>query len=196
MLFKYKEYSNMGKIFCLETEWKQNVHDLKDKSKALAILEFLERSQNTNYVFRNVATLADFVYYINHLNYSTYNSFSIIYLCFHGKESTISFANNEKIDLIEFAENNQGIFEGRNVHFGSCSTLKISKENINYFKKKTGARMVTGYETSVEIIRSFVFELWLLNEMCEHPNYTGTKIFELAQNRMPYYTKKFKFVAY
>ena len=31
MLFKYKEYSNMGKIFCLETEWKQNVHDLKDK---------------------------------------------------------------------------------------------------------------------------------------------------------------------
>ncbi len=56
--------------------------------------------------------------------------------------------------------------------------------------------MISGYETDVDLVTSFVFELWLLNEMCEHPNYTGTKIYDLAQNRMPYYTKKFKFVAY
>lgn len=188
----------MSKIFCLETEWKQNVHDLMYKSTALPLLEFLKASpRNTDFIIRNVATTADFDYYIEHLYHDTYNSYNIVYLCFHGSKSSIELAHkDESINIIEFAENNKGIFEGKNVHFGSCSTLKMKSEDIKFFKKETGARMISGYETDVDLVTSFVFELWLLNEMCEHPNYTGTKIYDLAQNRMPYYTKKFKFVAY
>ena len=34
----------MNRIFCLETEWDQTVHDLKSKSSALPLLDFLENT--------------------------------------------------------------------------------------------------------------------------------------------------------
>ena len=37
-------------------------------------------------------------------------------------------------------EENLGIFEGRNVHFESCSTLKMSEKDIKIFKQLTKAR--------------------------------------------------------
>jgi hypothetical protein len=186
----------MSKIFCLETEWKQSIHDLKEKSNVLPLLEFLQTSCGVDYVFRNVATYSDFEYYINHLYYESYNSFDIIYLCFHGSSARIELANNEFINLLEFAEKNKGIFKGKNVHFGSCSTLNMDEESIKYFKKETGARMITGYKTSVDFVTSFVFELWLLNEILKYPDYAKIRTLKLADEQMSYFVNSFKFVAY
>lgn len=186
----------MGKIFCLETEWNQSKHCLKFKSSAQSLLEFLENASGISFTFRNVATEQDFIYYIKHLQYDSYKQYDIVYLCFHGYNSGISLANGNSIDLIKFAQENRGIFEGKNVHFGCCSTLAMSENDIKLFKKETEARLVSGYAVDVEFVNSFVFELWLLNAMSEHPNYAGKRIFDYANNRMPYYTKKFKFVAY
>ncbi|MBQ8606632.1 MAG: hypothetical protein IJ417_00370 [Bacteroidaceae bacterium] len=186
----------MGKIFCLETEWKQNVHDLKEKSSILPLLEFLKTSRRVDFTFRNVATISDFTYYVNHLYNDTYNRYDIIYLCFHGIPSKIELANGETLDLIDFAEKNKGIFKGKNVHFGSCSTLNMSEEDIKYFKRETGARMITGYQTSIEFVTSFIFELWLLNEILDHPHYAQKRLLDLVETRMPYWGDIFKFVAY
>ncbi len=62
----------MKKIFCLETEWETNVHNLKRKPTVLALLEFMENTRyiEVPFVFRQVATELDFHYYIDHL----YNS--------------------------------------------------------------------------------------------------------------------------
>lgn len=35
----------MNKIFCLETEWDQTIHDLKKKSTVLSLLDFLQNAQ-------------------------------------------------------------------------------------------------------------------------------------------------------
>lgn len=53
----------MNKIFCLETEWDQSMHDLKKKSTVLPLLDFLENAINIEYTFRQVATESDFNYY-------------------------------------------------------------------------------------------------------------------------------------
>lgn len=186
----------MGKIFCLETEWNKSKHDLKYKSSAQSLLEFLENSKGIQYTFRNVATETDFEYYIHHLYYDSYKLYDIVYLCFHGEKSNIEFANRTHIDLLEFAKNNPGIFEGKNVHFGCCSTLAITEDDIKLFKKESGARMVSDYAVDVEFINSFVFELWLLNAISENPQYAGKRICDLAHSRMPYYAQKFKFIAF
>ena len=34
----------MNRIFCLETEWEQTVHDLKSKSAVLPLLDFLRNT--------------------------------------------------------------------------------------------------------------------------------------------------------
>ena len=91
----------------------------------MPLLDFLENTINIEYTFRQVATESDFNYYIDHLQQPSYSAYDLIYLCFHGQKKCICFADKTDLDLMAFAEKkeNFGIFEGRNVHFGSCSTL-------------------------------------------------------------------------
>lgn len=189
-------------IFCLETEWEQSIHDMKYESQARPLLEFLYNSNGIGHIFRQVATKEEFDYYISHLARASYKNYGIVYLCFHGNKGNIAFADNgkfgseAKIELMDFAEENQGIFEGKVVHFGSCSTFKVNEEEIKSFKSLTKASMVSGYQKDVEMTGSFIFEAWLLNALYSHPNYRAKRLLDLAQKEMPYFIDKYKFVAY
>lgn len=109
----------------------------------------------------SLATESDFNYYIDHLQQPSYNAYDLIYLYFHGQKKCICFADKTDLDLMAFAkkEENLGIFEGRNVHFGSCSTLKMREEDIKTFKQLTKARMITGYTN----IKSSIYETFSIN---------------------------------
>lgn len=191
-----------NKIFCLETEWEQSIYDLRYDSKAKPLLEFLNNSSYIDFSFRQVATKADFEYYINHLKQPSYKNYSIVYLCFHGDRSKIYFADKGKCggesfyDLRKFAKENPNVFENKCVHFGSCSTLKMKKEDIFEIKKQTGALMITGYERTVEMTESFIFEAWLLNTLNKHPNYRSSRLTKIALEEVPYFVERYKFVAY
>ena len=89
----------MNRIFCLETEWDQSMHDLKKKSTVLPLLDFLENTINIEYTFRQVATESDFNYYIDHLQQPSYNAYDLIYLCFHGQKKCICFAAKNNWDF-------------------------------------------------------------------------------------------------
>lgn len=188
----------MDKIFCLETEWDQSVHDLKMKSAVLPLLEFTENKYNLNipHIFRQVATASDFDYYIKHLREQSYKSYDFIYLCFHGLNSEITFANKESITLENLASQYGDVFEKRKIHFGSCYTLSAPEEEILQFKRATKARLITGYTKSVPFMESFIFELWLIRKMHRHDSYGAKKLLALAEKEMPFYTKKLGFIAY
>lgn len=188
----------MNRIFCLETEWDQTLHDLKKKSTVLPLLDFLENTIKIEYTFRQVATEHDFKYYIEHLQQQSYSAYDFIYLCFHGHKKCICFADGTDLDLITFAEKKEslGIFEGRNIHFGSCSTLKMRDEDIHQFKQLTKARMITGYTKDVDLTSSFIFETWLMNAIHRNGGYAAKRINDLAEKEMPYLTKLFGFKAF
>lgn len=188
----------MNKIFCLETEWNQTIHDLKSKSTALSLLEFLGNANKVGYTFRQVATKFDFKYYIKHLQQASYKNYDLIYLCFHGEKRCICFADKTNLDLVNFAmeEEYYGIFENKNVHFGSCSTMKMNDEEIQKFKRLTKARMVTGYTKNVDFTSSFIFEAWLLNTIHINKGRTAKRIKNLAEKEMPYFTELFGFEAF
>lgn len=191
-----------NKIFCLETEWEQSVYDMKYDSQAKPLLEFLYNSNGIDYTFRQVATKADFDYYISHLMRASYKDYNIVYLCFHGNKGKIAFADSGKygdkdsIGLLEFAKDNEGIFEGKVVHYGSCSTFKAGEDEIMEFKRLTRAAMVTGYQKDVEMTGSFIFEAWLLNALYNHPQFRAKRLLDLAQKEMSYFVEKYKFIAY
>ena len=188
----------MNRIFCLETEWEQTVHDLKSKSAVLPLLDFLKNTIKIDYCFRQVATKFDFRYYIEHLQQPSYSAYDLIYLCFHGQKRSICFADKTDFDLLSFAEKEEynGIFENRNVHFGSCSTMKMTYEDIKTFKRLTKSRMVTGYTKNVDFTSSFIFEAWLLNTIHTNEGYAAKRINALAEKEMPYFTKVFGFEAF
>ena len=188
----------MNRIFCLETEWEQNVHDLKRKPTVLALLDFMERTRyiEVPYVFRQVATEHDFNYYIDHLYNASYATYDVVYLCFHGKSGQIVFPDGSKYTLQRFEEEKPGIFDGRTVIFDCCSTLRLREEDAKAFKKKTGARMVIGYGKTVGFVKSWVFEMWLLNALHSHEKYGPSKLTELAEKEMPVHVKNLDFRVY
>ena len=191
-----------NKIFCLETEWEQSVSDMKFEPQAKPMLEFLNNSNGIEFAFRQVAAKSEFAYYIRHLKRASYKDYTIVYLCFHGEKCRIVFADSGKYggerhyDLIEFAEANNNVFDGKIVHFGSCSTLKMNEQKIKEFKILTGASMVTGYEKPVEMTESFIFEAWLLNTFYKHPDFRAKRMIDLARKEMPYFVERYIFVAY
>lgn len=202
----HKIERNMSKIFCLETEWIQSVHDLKTDSYVKPLLDFLYTTGIYNgidaYTFRNVCCKEDFNYYMEHLRHKSYYDYNIVYLAFHGDEGGIEFPADRKqkhlYTLRNFADEHEGIFKERpvNVHFGSCLTMNTNEEDILYFKNKTGANMVTGYERSVPFVESFIFETWLMNAMAQHPDYRAVRMQTLADKEMAFYVDKLKFKAY
>lgn len=183
----------MGGIFCLETEWKQSIHDLKEQSKVLPLLEYLKRVNNTQYVFRQVATIHDFDYYITHLLYDSYSNYNTVYLCFHGYVSNIAFADKNNISLQDIGEKYTSIFEGKKVHFGSCSTLHITEKEAMQFKANTKAKLLTGYAREVPFVESFLFELWLINILANHKGIGPLKLKYKAEKEMYFLYNKLKF---
>lgn len=188
----------MNRIFCLETEWEQNVHDLKRKPTVLALLNFMENTRyiEVPYVYRQVATEHDFHYYIDHLFNASYEPYDVVYLCFHGESGMIAFADGSYYTLRRFEDEKPGIFKKRVVIFDCCSTLRLEEEEAMAFKRATGARMVVGYGKTVDFVKSFVFEMWLLNALFEHPKYGPSKLMALAEREMPEHVAKLDFRVY
>ncbi len=185
----------MSCIFCLETEWDQSIHDMKKDSSVHPLLQYLN-SLGIEFVFRQVATLNEFKYYIEHLLWATYQRFDTIYLCFHGSSEKIWFANKESISLQEIAQEYPSIFKGRNVHIGACCTLKVRKNVINDFKLSTEANLVTGYAKSVKFHDSFLFELWLMHLFANQKNLDSSKLQKKVEKQMQYYCDKLRFKIY
>ena len=192
----------MNRIFCLETEWVQTIHDLKRKSTVLSLLELVNSTfgEDIPFVFRQVASLSDFNYYLDHLMAPSYDAYDTIYLCFHGTEGEIHFADKlsdqPSYRLLELATDYQGVFKGRNIIFGSCWTLKAKEEDLVLFKKTTGARIVIGYSKSVKSDDSFIFEYWLLCALAKHPDYGAKRLLALAEEEMPFLVKKLGLICY
>lgn len=155
----------------------------------------MENTVKIDYSFRQVATEYDFNYYIQHLQQPCYSAFNFIYLCFHGQKKCIRFADGTDLDLISFAEKdeNRGIFDGRIVHFGSCSTLKMRDDDIKTFKQQTKARIVTGYTKDVDLISSFIFEAWLIDTIYSKGKINAQRLKVLVEKEMSYFSQKFGF---
>ena len=72
-----------------------------------------------------------------------YKNYKIIYIACHGDVGTLSLEGKDgEINLEELAEMSGSFFEGRIVHFSSCSTL-ADPEAVEKFKKNTGAKLVS-----------------------------------------------------
>ncbi len=183
----------MSSIFCLETEWEQSIHDMKKESSVRPLLQYLNASEGIEFVFRQVATRAEFEYYLEHLSRLSYQRFDIVYLCFHGMEGEIAFANRECISLLQIAEQFPKIFTERKVHFGSCNTLKVGKNIISEFKESTGAKLVTGYAKAVPYHNSFLFELWLMHLLTHHKSLGPIKLEAKVEKEMKFYGETLRF---
>jgi hypothetical protein len=126
---------------------------------------------------------------MNYFNKSAFKSkkYPIVYISTHGLTSTICLEgvkedkrkkkqdeeNDEsksEIKLSELAKISNGFFKDRIVHFSSCLTLRNIDATLE-FKQETGALYVSGYQKSVDAMRSVILDMAYLNALqCYHPN--------------------------
>ncbi|MCB9211525.1 MAG: hypothetical protein H6609_19345 [Ignavibacteriales bacterium] len=150
----------MKGIYCLEGIWDEN---LSNKRSVHPILDLLKSNSNIPYIYRDVATKEEFVFFINKFKQKKYSNYSILYLAFHGEENKILASNKSEINLEDLADILSNSCRRKIIFFGSCRTLNIDKRLLKKFLKETGALAVCGYKSEVDWLVSTAFELLLID---------------------------------
>lgn len=174
-------------IFCLEGEWGSG---LEDRRSVQPILDLLDRLDLAESVRRDVATRAEFFYYLKHWAKKSNRRFPILFIACHGEGEHIyvrdasdrehaawARGSYEKdpddapwIELDELASVLDGEAEGRPIYFGSCSTMRADDTTLKAFARKTGAPAVIGYESDVDWLAAASFEVMLLDQIAQNPH--------------------------
>lgn len=150
-------------IFCIEGVWN---NDLKDKTSIRSALDFIEHNGAVKHIHKNCSTPDQLEEWLKEAVLKRYKQYGIIYLAFHGHPGTLQVGKRKKMTLGEIAEVLQDKAEDKIIHFGSCSTLAISKWEINRFIKKTGALAVSGYSCDIDFMPSTFLDI-LYFQFCQ-----------------------------
>jgi hypothetical protein len=163
----YKKASEAKGIFCLEGDWWNDLKHPTSTESALRLLkEFPPRY--TPYIHRDVATRAEFDYYVQKWLQVGHASYPILYLAFHGTPGTIQFGDLRKqeniISLDELEQSLLGSCKGRIVYFSSCDTMGENGNRLRRFLRRTQVLAVCGYRSYVDWLTSVAFDLLFLGQ--------------------------------
>jgi hypothetical protein len=170
-------------IFCIEGDWDKNP---TKKISIKSSLDFLEQNSTIKTSHHKCSTKEEFYKRINQFLTKRNEKFSIFYFAFHGSCNGI-LIGKEFIDLNELGEQFERKLHNKIIHFGSCSTLKISKKQINNFLEQTNALCVSGFKKDIPFTSSTLFDA-LYFELCQ--NYKNTASIESKMKH--YYENKIK----
>ena len=150
-------------ICCIEGYW--NEADFRDTSSIKGALQLLQDNDKVDYAYRRCATMPEVVKIITEFCKPSYKDFGIIYFASHGTKSCIRFDDTD-VSLDDLAKYFSNQFTRKIIHFGSCSTIKVDKRNLNKFLCETGAAAVSGYKNDVDFLKSTVLDL-LYFQLCQ-----------------------------
>lgn len=143
------------KVACIEGDW----GGPRDKRSVEPVLRILEANVPGEVLLKRCSTVEEFRYHMDQI--ARLPSFEIIYLAFHGTPGRIQNYGPLDIALEDLADIMGRRFEGRIIHFGACSTLKVSQDRISQFIEATRVTAVTGFDLDVDWVESTAFDLLL-----------------------------------
>ena len=155
-------------VFCLETDqWYRQ----KDKSSIEPALRLLERFAGVSFEHRDVATIAEFKFFLDKYLASGYKNYPILYLGFHGWgagddfDAGLEIGDGSEITLEELEEWIGGRFKNRLIYFGACGVMATHGNRLNRFIERTGAVAVAGYRENPEWLESAAFDMLALGRL-------------------------------
>ncbi len=163
-----KTYESRRGIFCIETAtWDQE--NEKSHLSVRPMLEILRNLTDIPFIHRDVATKGELKYFLERwasLKDDRGNAtYPILYAGFHGTEGQIYLNSETMIDIDDIRMYLDSKCENRVIHFGSCSTLAISPEELHDFLDTTEASAVSGFEKDIDWLESFSFECMYLRSL-------------------------------
>ena len=160
-------------IICLEAEWEYR-YDKRNKFSLNTepLLNWLRTFHGCDIVYRHILNKQDLQYYLDYFasHKREFKKYDIIYIACHGWHHAISLEGEDgHIDLSELKTMANGFFENRIIHFSSCKTL-ANPDEARKFKEGCGARLVSGYEISVDAMTSAIADAAFFNEIMNYQN--------------------------
>lgn len=142
-------------IYCLEGNWNKNP---RSHQSVKPMLELLRTFSGIKYIYHKCNTREEFFYRLEQFTKGYYKNYTVLYLAFHGLTNRI-LVENQPITLKEIATALESKLADKIVHFGSCSTLRTTEKNIQYFISTTDCQFISGYCKDVNYIEACAFEL-------------------------------------
>ncbi len=149
-------------VFCIEGDWDAN---LNQTATVRPVLSLLKHNAGVRYIYRDCSTIEEMEFLIDKWRQKTYAQYKILYLAFHGSESTILIDRRHRMTLAELGKRLGCRCQGRLIYFGSCSVLAVDTRTIRRFLKATGAKAVCGYTTDVDWMKSAALDLIAISEL-------------------------------
>lgn len=150
-------------IFCVEGNWNNN---LESNSSLHNALRFIAQNNDIKYIHRNCSTNEQLEDLLKHAALKKYEKYGIIYLAFHGHPGVLQVAHRKKMTLPNIAEIVDGHAVNKIIHFGSCSTLKISSSALHEFFNTTKALAISGYAKDITFKKSMLMDIAYF-ELCQ-----------------------------
>ena len=161
-------------IISFDTEWRYNHHRKNDKFnlKCEYILDTLKSFYDLDPKYEKILSRDNLIHYMQQFGKkSIITKYDIIYMSFHGEPGCIYFEGETKdktkkdsqeevgvITLEQLGDLYKGFFEGKIVHFSSCSTM-CDEDAVRRFKRQTKAKRVSGYKSDVDPIDSLIMDM-------------------------------------
>ncbi len=136
------------------------------------VFDLLASQEYLQLVHRDVGTTAELQYYAAKMVHGRYKRFTIVHLAFHGNPGKL-WVGDDHVDLEGLADLLGEACRDRVVHFGSCSTMRVSAARLAAFKERTGAVAVSGYVKDVGWIESCAFEMLLFSALTNYQSRTA-----------------------
>lgn len=149
----------------MEGDWDDS---LRNSRSILPALHLLEQNVGVEYIHRTCGTIEEFNFRIQEYlskAHNSYKGFEILYFAFHGEKGVINLGE-ATLSLEEIAKKLEGKMKGKIVHFGSCKSIVVNDEELDYFIKTTNAKVVSGYTKNIDFISSTAMDI-LYFEMCQ-----------------------------
>ena len=136
---------------------------LKCSVKCLFLKWLCQTVENLKYIYRKCNTREEFFEYLRQYTFVRYRNYTILYIAFHGRPNKIQIGR-DLVTLREITDVLEGHLAHRIVYFGSCSTMRTKRANIDDFLHRTKADILAGYRKDVDFIQATAWEMvWLYN---------------------------------
>jgi hypothetical protein len=148
---------NQRDILAIEGEWQDNLRHTESVVSALQFLQQIDRIKN--FVHRRAPTREAFLQY---LDWGVAEGYRFLYLAGHGSKGELGLGANS-VTLRQVSDRLAGRLSSNTaVHWGTCEFMQVGAEQVEQFKEKTGAGLVSGYTREVDFLESMLLDMaWM-----------------------------------
>ncbi|MDA0803221.1 MAG: hypothetical protein O2819_05635 [Planctomycetota bacterium] len=118
------------------------------------------------FVHRDIATRAEFDYYMHRWAQRQADRYPILYIATHGNAGILSIGDwrhsKNHIHLEEIEDLLGGMGRHRYIHFGACDFLDLHGTRVKKFIKNTGLIGVSGYRRDLDWLESTLLDAAML----------------------------------